>query len=147
MSLKKVSIYTDGACSGNPGKGGWAALLECGESRKIISGWNVYTTNNIMELTAVKKALLALKIACDVDLCTDSRYVQDGLIKWIDCWKKNGWKSANNKPIKNREIWEDLDELKQKHTVRVHWVKAHNGNDKNELVDQIARGEILKIPK
>ena len=143
--LKEVIIYTDGACSGNPGKGGWAALLECGENKKIISGNSGNTTNNIMELTAVVNALKAIKVKCIIDIFTDSKYVKDGITTWISGWKKNGWKSSSKSPVKNQEIWKELDELIQKHEVKMHWVKAHNGNEKNELVDQIARGEISKI--
>jgi ribonuclease HI len=134
-----VVIYTDGACSGNPGPGGWGAILISGEHRKELSGGEAQTTNNRMELLAAISALEALKGSAHVDLHTDSKYVQDGIGKWIHGWKKNGWKTADRKPVKNVELWQRLDTARQRHEVEWHWVKGHAGHDENERADELAR--------
>ena len=136
--MKKVEIYTDGACKGNPGPGGWGALLRMGKREKELSGAEVATTNNRMELTAAIRALEALREPCDVDLHTDSVYVIDGITKWIHGWKKKGWKTAARKPVINDDLWRDLDLLRSRHKVSWHWVKGHAGHPDNERVDQLA---------
>ena len=137
--MKHVEIFTDGACSGNPGPGGWGAILRHGAAQKEMSGGEAETTNNRMELLAAITALNALKSPCEVDLHTDSKYVMDGISKWIFGWKKNGWKTANKKPVKNAELWQALDEANRRHKVKWHWVKGHNGNVENERADELAR--------
>ncbi len=134
-----VTIYTDGACSGNPGPGGWGALLIFGENTKEICGGEAETTNNRMELTAAIEALSALTRACEIELYTDSSYVKDGITQWIDRWKKNGWRTANKKPVKNEELWRALDDALSRHTVNWHWVKGHAGDPGNEKADELAR--------
>lgn len=141
-SANIVEIYTDGACSGNPGKGGWGAVLLYNEHIKEISGFSEQTTNNQMELKAVTEALKSLKKSCRVVVYTDSVYVKDGITKWIFNWKKNGWKSANKKPIKNIEFWQELDEATKIHQIEWRWVKGHNGNKYNEIADKLATGAI-----
>ncbi len=138
--MKKVEIFTDGACSGNPGPGGWGAVLRYGEAEKELSGGEELTTNNRMELLAAISALNALKAACDVDLYTDSKYLMDGISKWIHGWKRNGWRTADKKPVKNGELWQALDEAGKRHTIRWHWVKGHAGHPENERADELARG-------
>ena len=138
-TLKAVTIYTDGACSGNPGPGGWGAILSHGGHRKELSGGEPETTNNRMELTAAIAALEALKGRCSVDLYTDSNYVKDGIGKWIHGWKKNGWKTADKKPVKNAELWQRLDEARARHEIKWHWVKGHAGHPENERADELAR--------
>jgi len=140
----KVIIYTDGACRGNPGPGGWGAVMIYGTKRKEINGYSSHTTNNVMELTAVIESLEALKRTCDIDLTTDSNYVKDGITKWIAGWKINGWKTANKKPVKNKELWIQLDELVQKHKISWNWVKGHSGDPLNELADSLANAAIDK---
>ncbi len=135
---KLVIIHTDGACSGNPGPGGWGAVLQYNNHLKKLKGGTKETTNNRMELTAAIKALNTLKHPCNVELHTDSKYVKDGLTKWIENWKKNGWKTANKKPVKNSELWQELDIAVKSHTISWHWVKGHAGNEMNELADQLA---------
>jgi ribonuclease HI len=135
----KVVIHTDGACSGNPGPGGWGAILEAGPHRKEIKGGEAMTTNNRMELTAAIEALQALKSASDVDLYTDSNYLRGGITSWIKGWKRNGWKTADKKPVKNVELWQRLEQAEERHTVRWHWVKGHMGHDDNERADELAR--------
>jgi len=136
----RVKIYTDGSCSGNPGPGGWGAVLLYGERVKSLSGGEKETTNNRMELRGAIEALNHLKRPCEVDLYTDSKYVKDGLTKWILNWKKNGWKTAaNKKPVKNSELWQELDKAVQRHNIKWHWVKGHAGNEYNEMADQLAR--------
>ena len=137
--LPKVVIHTDGACSGNPGPGGWGAILESGPHRKEIKGGEIMTTNNRMELTAAIEALEALKGASDIDLYTDSNYMRGGITSWIKSWKKNGWKTADKKPVKNVELWQRLEDAAARHTVRWHWVKGHVGHDDNERADELAR--------
>lgn len=144
MDLKKVTIYTDGACSGNPGPGGWGALLICGEHKKEISGGEKKSTNNRMELTATIEALNALNQESEVDLYTDSTYVKDGITKWIFNWKKNGWKTAAKKPVKNVELWQKLDQAIAKHQINWKWVKGHSGNKGNERADELAVNAIAK---
>ncbi|TLP45654.1 ribonuclease HI [Cohaesibacter sp. CAU 1516] len=137
--MSTVTIYTDGACSGNPGPGGWGALLTFGEHEKELCGGEAETTNNRMELQAAIEALNALKRACEVDLWTDSQYVKGGITGWIHGWKKNGWKTANKKPVKNAELWQALDEALKRHKVNWHWVKGHAGHEGNERADELAR--------
>lgn len=134
-----VVIHTDGACSGNPGPGGWGAILESGSHRKEINGGEATTTNNRMELMAAIEALKALKNPSVVDLYTDSNYLRGGITGWIHGWKKNGWQTAAKKPVKNVELWQALDEAAQRHEVRWHWVKGHSGHDDNERADELAR--------
>ena len=144
--MKRIEIFTDGACLGNPGAGGWAAILRYNDVEKELSGGEKETTNNRMELTAVIMALEALKESCNITLYTDSRYVMDGIEKWIYAWKKSGWKTANKKaPVKNVELWQKLDELRQKHEIRFVWVKGHAGHKENERCDELARMEATKI--
>lgn len=143
--MKQVTIYTDGACSGNPGPGGWGALLLSGEHRKEISGGDPQTTNNRMELTAAIEALRVLNAHARVDLYTDSTYVKKGITEWISNWKKNDWKRRNGKrllPVKNVDLWRELDRLVAKHDVAFHWVEGHAGNEENERCDELARGAI-----
>ena len=134
----KVIIHTDGACSGNPGPGGWGAILQYNGHIKELKGGAQETTNNKMELTAAIKALNSLKRSCEVELHTDSKYVKDGLTNWMKNWKKNGWKTANKKPVKNLELWQALDEAVSRHKINWHWVKGHDGNEMNEKADQLA---------
>ena len=144
--MKNVEIYTDGACSGNPGKGGWGAVLVYGDNEKEISGANADTTNNRMELTAVIKALSALKEPCNVTLTTDSKYVCDAINQeWVYSWKKNGWKKADKKPALNVDLWEKLLELLEIHKVTFVWVRGHNGHPYNERCDTLAVNEYLKL--
>jgi ribonuclease HI len=135
----RVTIYTDGACSGNPGPGGWGALLVYGDKRKTIRGGEPATTNNRMELMAAIMALDALKRPCEIDLWTDSQYVRQGITSWLYGWKANGWRTADKKPVKNAELWQRLDEARLRHDVRWHWVKGHAGHAENEEVDGLAR--------
>ena len=143
--MLKVDIFTDGACSGNPGPGGWAALLRHKDVEKEISGFEELTTNNRMELTAVIMALKALKQSCEVRIYTDSKYVMDGVNEWLKNWKKNGWKTANKKSaVKNIDLWQELDEQLSNHQIKWVWVKGHAGFEENERVDKLARSEIEK---
>jgi ribonuclease HI len=135
----KVVIHTDGACSGNPGPGGWGAILESGPHRKELKGGEKLTTNNRMELTAAIEALEALKAPSEVDLYTDSNYLRGGITSWIKGWKKNGWRTADRKPVKNAELWARLERASLAHAVRWHWVKGHVGHDENERADELAR--------
>jgi len=134
----KVYIFTDGACRGNPGKGGWGAILQSNDHEKEINGYSSETTNNIMELTAVIKSLQALKKSCNIILTTDSKYVQNGITMWIHNWKKNGWKTANKKNVKNKDLWIVLDEECKKHTIQWEWIKGHSGHALNERADLLA---------
>jgi len=136
--MKEVIIYTDGACSGNPGPGGWGALLICGKNRKEIKGGMTETTNNQMELTAAIEALNAIKFPCHITLHTDSVYVKDGITKWIHGWKKNGWRTANRKPVKNMELWKALEDAIESHNITWKWVKGHAGDPGNEKADALA---------
>lgn len=144
--MKNINIYTDGACSGNPGKGGWGAVLVYGNNEKELSGGNPDTTNNRMELTAVIEALKALKEPCSVKLTTDSKYVCDAINqKWVYSWQKNGWKKSDKKPALNVDLWQELLPLLEKHDVEFIWVKGHNGHEYNERCDRLAVNEYLKM--
>ncbi|MFV8783067.1 ribonuclease HI [Microbulbifer sp. SA54] len=136
--MKQVTIYTDGACRGNPGPGGWGALLMSGDAQKELCGGEPLTTNNRMELMAAIRALEALKQRCRVDLHTDSQYVRQGITGWIHNWKRNGWKTANKKPVKNSDLWQTLDAAIGNHEVHWHWVKGHAGDPGNERADALA---------
>ena len=136
--MKKVEIFTDGACRGNPGPGGWGALLRCGDVERELYGGALDTTNNRMELQAAIEALKALSQRCSVDLTTDSVYVKDGITRWLEGWKEKGWKTAARKPVKNVDLWQALDEENQRHDVRWHWVKGHSGHAENERADLLA---------
>lgn len=144
--MKRIEIFTDGACLGNPGPGGWGVILRYNDVEKELSGNEANTTNNKMELTAVISALSALKEPCNITLYTDSRYVMDGIEKWIFNWKQNGWKTANKKaPVKNLELWQKLDELQTQHDIRWVWVKGHAGHKENERCDELARTAAQQI--
>ena len=140
-----IEIFTDGACSGNPGPGGWGALLRMAGTEKELGGGDPATTNNRMELMGAIAALEALKRPCRVKLHTDSKYVLDGATKWIHGWKRNGWKTADKKPVKNVELWQRLDTARNGHEVEWIWVKGHAGHIENERVDALARAEIVKL--
>ncbi len=143
--MKKVTVYTDGACSGNPGPGGWGALLMYGTAKKELSGFEAGTTNNRMELTAAIEALSALKEPCEVELYTDSAYLCNAFLqRWLQSWQKNGWKKADKKPVENRDLWERLLELTARHSVKFHKVKGHADNEYNNRCDKLATGEIKK---
>jgi len=136
--MSVVVIHTDGACSGNPGPGGWGAVLQYNGRVRELKGGEALTTNNRMELTAAIEALNALKRPCEVELHTDSNYLKDGLTKWIHGWKRNGWRTADKKPVKNVELWQALDEAVQRHRIDWHWVKGHAGDPMNERADELA---------
>ena len=140
-----VIVHTDGACSGNPGPGGWGAILTYGEHEKELKGGEPHTTNNRMELMAAIAALEALKKRSTVELHTDSKYVHDGISKWIHGWKRNGWKTADKKPVKNGELWQALDEANRRHKVTWNWVKGHAGHEMNERADQLAVAAIAAV--
>ncbi|HEV7633260.1 MAG TPA: ribonuclease HI [Steroidobacteraceae bacterium] len=140
--MKPVEIYTDGACRGNPGPGGWGAILRAQDQQKELSGAEAQTTNNRMELTAVIMALAALKRGAAVLLYTDSKYVLDGYCKWLPQWKARGWRTADKKPVKNQDLWERLDAEAQRHEIEWQWVKGHSGNEGNEHVDRLANEAI-----
>ena len=142
-----VEIWTDGACSGNPGPGGWGALLRYGTLDKELNGGEPDTTNNRMELTAAIMALEALKRPCTVDLHTDSQYMRGGITGWIKGWKRNGWRTADKKPVKNVDLWQRLDEAAARHAVTWHWVKGHAGDENNERVDELARAGMAPFKK
>ncbi|MBS7669193.1 ribonuclease HI [Croceicoccus gelatinilyticus] len=141
--MTRIEIYTDGACKGNPGPGGWGALLRMGETEREISGCEKHTTNNRMELMAVIEALRALKRPCEIDLFTDSKYVIDGITSWVHSWIRRGWKTAAKKPVINDDLWRDLLEASAPHTIRWHWVKGHAGHPENERVDALASEQAL----
>ncbi|WP_308367808.1 MULTISPECIES: ribonuclease HI [unclassified Microbulbifer] len=143
--MKQVTIYTDGACRGNPGPGGWGALLVHGDAERELFGGEKHTTNNRMELMAAIKALGALKQQCRVDLHTDSQYLRQGITSWIHNWKRNGWKTANKKPVKNADLWRQLEEGIAHHEVHWHWVKGHSGHPGNERADQLANRGIDEL--
>ncbi|KQZ94082.1 ribonuclease H [Mesorhizobium sp. Root157] len=145
--MKNVEIFTDGACSGNPGPGGWGAILRFNGATRELSGGEALTTNNRMELMAAISALDALKEPCVVDLHTDSSYVKDGISSWIEGWKRRGWKTADNKPVKNVELWQALDEARKRHKVAWHWVKGHAGHPENERADELARTGMAPFKK
>lgn len=140
-----VEIFTDGACRGNPGPGGWGALLRYGKVEKSFYGGEPQTTNNRMELMAVIKALEALKKPCRVELYSDSKYVLGGITEWMENWKKRNWKTANKKPVQNVELWQELDELAARHDITWHWVKGHSGHRENEIADQLANQGIDEL--
>ncbi len=139
MATEIVDIYTDGACRGNPGPGGWGAILRAGGHEKELWGGERLTTNNRMELTAAIEALNALKRPCKVELHTDSTYVRDGITKWLYNWKRNAWRTADKKPVKNAELWQALDAARTRHDVTWHWVRGHAGHPENERADELAR--------
>ncbi len=140
---KILNIYTDGACKGNPGIGGWGAILKYGNTEKEIKGFSKETTNNIMELTAVIKALESLSRSCNIIITTDSNYVKNGITDWINNWKKNGWKTAKKQPVKNKDLWVSLDQLVAKHSITWKWIKGHSGHPENERADQLANEAII----
>jgi ribonuclease HI len=140
--VRKVEIFTDGACSPNPGPGGWGAILRYGTIENELSGYAPQTTNNRMELTAVVEALRALKRSCLVIIHTDSRYLKDGITTWIHKWQRNGWKTSTGTPVKNKDLWLLLDDVSHRHTVQWNWVKGHVGHPENERCDQLAREAI-----
>lgn len=144
-ALKQVEAHTDGACLGNPGPGGWGALLRYGQREKTFSGGEANTTNNRMELMAAIHALEALTEPCEVLLHTDSRYVQQGISEWLPGWKRRGWKTSGGDAVKNQDLWQRLDEAARRHQVDWRWVKGHAGHPDNERVDQLARAEAAKI--
>lgn len=143
-NTRNVEIYTDGACSGNPGPGGWGAVLRFGDAERELSGFEPETTNNRMELMAAIAALEALKRPVQADLYTDSVYVRDGITKWIHGWKARGWKTAAKKPVKNVDLWQRLEDAMTPHKVEWHWVKGHAGHPENERADELARNAILE---
>jgi len=143
----RVEVWTDGACSGNPGPGGWGAVLIWNGREKEVSGGESLTTNNRMELTAAIAALSALKRRSRVDLHTDSQYLRGGITGWIAGWKRNGWRTADRKPVKNVDLWQQLDALREKHDVHWHWVKGHAGTEANERADQLARDGMAPFKK
>ncbi|WP_260928315.1 ribonuclease HI [Novosphingobium sp. 9] len=145
--MKKIDIFTDGACKGNPGPGGWGVLLRMGEHEKEMSGGEADTTNNRMEMTATIKALNALTEPCDVTLHTDSKYVIDGITKWVHGWKKKGWVNASKQPVRNADLWHDLIEAAGRHKVDWQWVRGHNGHVENERVDKLASDAALAAAK
>ena len=138
MELPRVEIFTDGACKGNPGPGGWGAVLRCDGKERELSGGEAPSTNNRMELMAAIESLKALKRPCQVSLTTDSVYVRDGITKWIHGWRKNGWRTADRKPVKNADLWQALLVAVEPHRIDWHWVKAHNGHAENERADALA---------
>ena len=143
--LKEITIYTDGSCLKNPGNGGWGAILIYNKKEKELSGSQTDTTNNQMELKAVIEGIKAVKEKCKINLFTDSKYVQQGITSWIHNWHKNNWKSANKKPVKNKDLWQELYQESQKHDISWNWVKAHNGDEYNERVDNLAQNAARSI--
>jgi ribonuclease HI len=142
--MKEVEIFTDGACSGNPGPGGWGAILRFQGLEKELSGYCPHTTNNRMEMQAVIQALMSLKEPCSVLLHTDSKYLQDGITKWITNWKRNGWKTSDKQDVKNRDLWQALDQASQRHVIQWMWVAGHSGHPENERCDLLARDAIKR---
>ena len=145
--VKDVQVFTDGACRGNPGPGGWGALLRCGDHEKHLLGGEAHTTNNRMELMAAIMALEALKERCNVTLTTDSKYVKSGITEWVPQWKKRQWKTADKKPVKNVDLWERLDRAASQHQVAWEWVRGHTGHVENEIADQLANRAIDEMQK
>jgi ribonuclease HI len=143
--MKHIEIFTDGACKGNPGPGGWGALLRYKGQEKPLYGGEKETTNNRMELTAAIQALKAIKEPCQIDLTTDSQYVRQGITEWIQNWKARGWKTASKQPVKNVDLWQQLDELIGQHQVSWHWVKGHSGHRENEIADELANKGIEEL--
>lgn len=133
-----VTLYTDGACRGNPGPGGWGVVLESGQHVKELFGGELETTNNRMEMTAAIEGLKALNRGCKVAIYTDSQYLRKGVLEWMDGWKRNGWKTSARKPVKNQDLWQSLDQQLDRHTIEWHWVKGHSGNPGNERADALA---------
>jgi ribonuclease HI len=146
MTKPPLEIYTDGACLGNPGRGGWGAILIWQDQEKELSGGEANTTNNRMELMAAIKALEAVKRPVPIRLVSDSTYLRDGITKWINGWRKNGWKTANKTPVANQDLWQRLDELNQSHDISWEWVKGHSGHPMNERCDDMARQEAERLP-
>ena len=144
-AVQQVEIYTDGACSGNPGPGGWGALLRAAGHERELTGADPHTTNNRMELTAALRALEALKRPCRVVLHTDSKYLQQGMLGWLDKWKRNGWKTANKKPVRNEDLWRGLDAACARHRVEWRWVRGHSGHPENERADSLARDAMTAL--
>jgi ribonuclease HI len=144
-TFKDIAIFTDGACRGNPGPGGWGALLRYNDHEKKLYGGEILTTNNRMELTAVIQALTALKSPCNIDITTDSKYVRDGITKWLPQWERRKWKTANNKPVKNLDLWQQLNQLIKNHQIAWHWVKGHAGHTENEIADELANKGIDEL--
>ena len=140
--MRSVKAYTDGACSGNPGPGGWGVVLQFGDHERELKGGESDTTNNRMELTAAIEALKALKEPCHIALTTDSTYVKDGITKWLSNWKRNGWRTSNKQPVKNQDLWQRLDEQTQRHRISWFWVKGHSGHLENERADHLANQAI-----
>ena len=143
--MEKVSIFTDGACRGNPGPGGWGAILRAGGHEKELYGAEPQTTNNRMELTAAIKGLEALKRPCEVTLTTDSQYVRQGITQWLTAWKRRGWKTADRQPVKNQDLWERLEKATHRHKVHWHWIKGHSGHPENERADRLANRAIDEL--
>ena len=142
---KTVSLYTDGACKGNPGKGGWGVLMRYGSHEKELFGGEAHTTNNRMELTAIIQGLAALKRPCAVVIYTDSQYVKNGMEQWIHGWKKNGWKTASKQPVKNEDLWQQLDRLAAQHQIQWQWVRGHAGHAENERADKLANQGVASV--
>ena len=142
---KTVSLYTDGACKGNPGKGGWGVLMRYGSHEKELFGGEAHTTNNRMELTAIIQGLAALKRPCAVVIYTDSQYVKNGMEKWIHGWKKNGWKTASKQPVKNEDLWQQLDRLAAQNQIQWQWVRGHAGHNENERADALANQGVASV--
>ena len=140
-----MQIFTDGACRGNPGRGGWGALLQFDGEEREICGGETLTTNNRMELRAAIEALKVLKHTCEIDVTTDSSYVKNGITQWLAKWKTNNWLTSNRKPVKNIDLWQELDELTQKHSIRWHWIKGHSGHIGNESADKLANKGIDEL--
>ena len=143
--MKKIDIYTDGACRGNPGPGGWGALLIYKDTDRAIYGGEIDTTNNRMEMTAIIEALKIVKMDCNITLYTDSKYVMDGITKWLSNWKKKGWITSNKKPVKNKDLWQILEESISKHNIEWQWVKGHAGIPGNEKADELANQGIDEL--
>ena len=144
-NLKKIAIYTDGACRGNPGPGGWGVLLRYNHHEKQLNGAEAHTTNNRMELLAAIKGLEALQQSCVVELTTDSEYLRRGMTEWLQKWKKNNWKTADKKPVKNQELWQQLDALAQQHQITWHWIKGHSNHPENDHADLLANQAIDEL--
>lgn len=145
MTETILEIYTDGACKGNPGIGGWGVLMRYGVHEKVLNGALAHTTNNQMELTAVIEALRAIKRPCPIRITTDSVYVKNGITSWINNWKRNGWQTANKQPVQNKELWQALDLLVHQYAIEWHWIKGHSGHLGNEMADRLANEAIEKL--